>query len=613
MQLIEWEHVFNKILIFQKIFNYYITKMIIRLSLSLLSILFTLSFANATQINGKIHQVTEKSIQIGDETLIVNDDGIFVYEKDLKNPELLDVAYAAMEWTVYLEPETNLGISIADNNLNNITYEGKLKSENIYLLEINNINIDVNNYLESNWESLHRMPESGFVREIDSLKQLYLAYMVPAELDGNKLTVDFIDHFGAHLDLSFNRLIVMYPERQYYFTGEAVTLSPYVMEEIEKLNLDNEALLDVQGYKKFVAALINFKTEQILNNDTSELHYSMRKTEAVFKLISEMFEQEQLRDFWLSEYMIEHIQANGIANSEQLVDYFYSVCKTADFKRKVKDKLKSDVDARKDHEVYVYKTANGFNIEAHLFKPKQLKSTVKKPAIAIFHGGGWIQGNASWAYDRAKHFADLGLVGVAVQYRLANRKDVSPIESMEDARDLFIWLRKNADKFGIDPNKIAGEGWSAGGHLVASAAILSDTVDGISSVPDVMILKSPALDTNPKNDSYFQTLLLSKGYNPLDYSPLDKIEKNKQLPPMLILQGETDRLTPTIYAKQFDEKMNALGFESELVIYENCGHLFTPSHLDDTGWPQPDKAISAKANLRAEEFLKQHGYIVAVE
>ncbi len=79
------------------------------------------------------------------------------------------------------------------------------------------------------------------------------------------------------------------------------------------------------------------------------------------------------------------------------------------------------------------------------------------------------------------------------------------------------------------------------------------------------------------------------------------------MPPTLILQGRTDRLTPTKYAQLFHDKMKALGYHCELIIYENCGHLFTPSNLDDTGTPQPDKEISGKANEKADVFLRTLG------
>ncbi|UZR99455.1 hypothetical protein [Chondrinema litorale] len=311
----------------------------IRLSL-IISLLFNFAVAYSASINGKIKKVSKQDIQIGDDTFKVSEDGTFIYDKKIKNPALLDVVYGEMAWTVYVEPEATLEINISDSNLNNITYSGVLKSENACLLKISQMSEKANKYLKANWEELHIKSETDFVTVIDSLKQLYLICMVPAEIDGNRLTMDFIDRFGAYLDLNYNRFIVMYPERHYQYTGKEVALSPYVMDEIEKLNLDNKSLLDIEGYKKFVTALIDYKTGLELKSDSSSLNTEMLKTDAVFGLINEMFKQEELRDFWLSEYLIKHIQANGISSSEQFVDEFYAVCETKEYKRKVKAQLK---------------------------------------------------------------------------------------------------------------------------------------------------------------------------------------------------------------------------------------------------------------------------------
>ncbi|NET39052.1 MAG: hypothetical protein F6K19_44945, partial [Cyanothece sp. SIO1E1] len=79
--------------------------------------------------------------------------------------------------------------------------------------------------------------------------------------------------------------------------------------------------------------------------------------------------------------------------------------------------------------------------------------------------------------------------------------------------------------------------------------------------------------------------------------------------PTLILQGRTDRVTPTPFAEQFKQKMDALNYDCELKIYENCGHIFTPSHLDDTGMPMPDPEISRMALEKQVAFLRERNFI----
>jgi acetyl esterase/lipase len=104
-------------------------------------------------------------------------------------------------------------------------------------------------------------------------------------------------------------------------------------------------------------------------------------------------------------------------------------------------------------------------------------------------------GEPEWAFPRARHFAERGLVAIAAEYRLSTQKDVTPIEAMADARAVIRWMRAKADSLGIDPEKIAAYGWSAGGHLAASAAIFTDDAppETQSAAPNALVLVSPAI------------------------------------------------------------------------------------------------------------------------
>ena len=56
---------------------------------------------------------------------------------------------------------------------------------------------------------------------------------------------------------------------------------------------------------------------------------------------------------------------------------------------------------------------------------------------------------------------------VAAQYRLSDQKEITPPDAVEDADDAIRWVRSHASELGVDPNRIAGYGWSAGAqHLL---------------------------------------------------------------------------------------------------------------------------------------------------
>jgi acetyl esterase/lipase len=253
---------------------------------------------------------------------------------------------------------------------------------------------------------------------------------------------------------------------------------------------------------------------------------------------------------------------------------------------------------------FTYKIIGTDSLKAYVFFPQDIPENESRPAIAVFHGGGWAMGEPSWGFGYAIKFAKLGMVAISVEYRISDKRSITPVDAMEDAKDFFIWARKNTNELKLNKDSIAAFGWSAGGHLVTSAAVFAKyTSDSsVSSTPNALILQSPAVST--VNDDWFKLLLLDKG-DPVDYSPSHHIDTD--MPPTIIVIGRDDTVTPLKNSEFFKDEMIKNGNTCELHVYDNVGHLFTP--LPDNGWPKPDKEVSEKAFSQVDAFLKKHGYI----
>lgn len=255
---------------------------------------------------------------------------------------------------------------------------------------------------------------------------------------------------------------------------------------------------------------------------------------------------------------------------------------------------------------HVYAKHGDLELTAHVFTPHERAKS--RSAIVILHGGGWYMGEPSWGYGAARRFARLGMVAISGQYRLSGKKHpgVTPLDAMADARTLIRWVRANREDLGIDPERVAAYGWSAGAHLIASAAIWTDVEDGedLSCAPDVMILSSPAVSLH--HDVWMQQILGDRA-EVADLSPDSHVREG--MPPTLILQGRTDSVTPLKGTRRFHEAMLAAGNESRLIVYDGVGHLFTPSTESDRGWPNPDPDVAAQASETMEEFLRTRGFI----
>ncbi len=114
----------------------------------------------------------------------------------------------------------------------------------------------------------------------------------------------------------------------------------------------------------------------------------------------------------------------------------------------------------------MYSEAGGVKLKIFAFTPPAPAAAKPRAAIVLFHGGGWVGGDPQWAFTRAQHFAERGVVAFAAQYRLSDEKTgVTPLEAMDDAKAAIRWMRANAASLGIDPGRIAAYGWSAGGHF----------------------------------------------------------------------------------------------------------------------------------------------------
>ncbi|UCC73969.1 MAG: alpha/beta hydrolase [Gemmatimonadota bacterium] len=255
---------------------------------------------------------------------------------------------------------------------------------------------------------------------------------------------------------------------------------------------------------------------------------------------------------------------------------------------------------------HVYATPGVQDLKAYVFAPKRERTSTPRSAIVIFHGGGWHVGSPEWAFSRAAHFAELGMVAIAAEYRLSDQKSITPLEAMADARAVIRWARSNAAVLGIDTDRIAAYGWSAGAHLATCAAIFDDSLPNVtvSAAPNALILVSPAVSL--EGDRWAQRLL-GETASVDEISPDTHVREG--LPPTIIVQGRTDTVTPLNGVQRFCDRMRESANRCDLHIYDGVGHLFTPSSEPDDGLPNPDREVQAAAYREVDNFLASLGFI----
>jgi acetyl esterase/lipase len=255
---------------------------------------------------------------------------------------------------------------------------------------------------------------------------------------------------------------------------------------------------------------------------------------------------------------------------------------------------------------YVYREIAGRKLAAYVFHPDSTATRGRSPAILLFHGGGWSVGSAEWTFDAARRFAGWGMVAIAIEYRLS-QENVTPIEALADTCAAFRWVRQHAKEFNVNPNRVAGYGISAGGHLVAAAATVgcpSDPQSTARSRPDALLLWSPALDVT--SDGWFNRLLQGRASS-RDLSPVEHV--GAKTPPTCIVHGEKDTLTPLAGVRRFQDRVIQSGGICEVNVYQGVGHLLTRNLANQESDFDPDPVARADGIARQQRFLISQGFI----
>lgn len=224
-----------------------------------------------------------------------------------------------------------------------------------------------------------------------------------------------------------------------------------------------------------------------------------------------------------------------------------------------------------------YKQIGDRQLRIDWTRPADWKSTDKRAAVAFIHGGAWVGGAPGQFEAHSVELAKRGVVCFRIQYRLLDRKSSNPPKTCtEDISDALRYIRGHADQFGIDPERVAAGGGSAGGHLASFLGMMDDhKVDGISRKPNALCLFNPVYDNGPGE---WGTKRVGDQYP--EYSPAHNITSDD--PPAIVFLGTNDKLIPVSTAERFHGNMKKAGLRSELYLYQDQPHGFFNQGKNDS-------------------------------
>lgn len=197
--------------------------------------------------------------------------------------------------------------------------------------------------------------------------------------------------------------------------------------------------------------------------------------------------------------------------------------------------------------VYDKKQDRDLHLDSYFYKKEK-----RNPAVIMIHGGGWRSGNKSQMQVMAQEIASKGYSCFAIEYRLS--LEAKYPEGIYDIKNAIKFIKDNAVKFHVDPDKIAVLGCSSGGQMAALIGTTNDNlafedvqykskssskVNAIIDVDGILAFKHPE-----SKEGEMASFWLNGSYeeNPENWKNASALSHtNKNTPPILFINSSFDR------------------------------------------------------------------------
>ncbi len=224
--------------------------------------------------------------------------------------------------------------------------------------------------------------------------------------------------------------------------------------------------------------------------------------------------------------------------------------------------------------------------KSDLYLPLEIPKGKRIPAVVVIHGGGFRLGvkDSPREVNIGENLARHGYVAMSIDYALAAVGKPEWPRILHDCKIAVRWLRVNAKRLQIDPDRIGVIGGSAGGTLASLVAMTlpEDGLDPVEPMGDVSCAVSCCVDLYGVTDigKWRDTVLFNKTFaeapelyrqaSPITYVRPDGV-------PQLILHGTADDTVAVSQSADFALELEQAGSPQELIIVPGAVHSF---HLE---------------------------------
>jgi acetyl esterase/lipase len=259
-----------------------------------------------------------------------------------------------------------------------------------------------------------------------------------------------------------------------------------------------------------------------------------------------------------------------------------------------------------------YTSVDGEDLEMDVWRPED-QAPASNAALVYVYGGGFESGTREQWSPYFQHLTSQGITVFAMDYRLSTPAEPSWDKAAADVRCAVGWVHQNAEDYGIDAERVAISGGSAGGNLALLTAYSadSDTIEASCDVQDTSVravvdFYGPTdlteLYTGTPSAAVQDSLVQYLGGTPAeqperyrDLSPVTYLDENS--PPTLIIQGLRDTGVQPELSRDLADRLDGAGVAHELLLLPDTEHAF-------------DAAFGSLANqisqARITAFLQEH-------
>jgi acetyl esterase/lipase len=231
----------------------------------------------------------------------------------------------------------------------------------------------------------------------------------------------------------------------------------------------------------------------------------------------------------------------------------------------------------------VFGKGGDMNMTLDVYRPPE-GVTAKRMAIIHLFGGGFFAGNKNAGYiiNDAKALGARGYTSVSANYRLQTQ-GLWPAQ-LHDVKAAIRWTRANAERIGVDADKIAVAGYSAGGMLALMAAGTNDKpeFEGTVGTPGVSSKVNACIGVYPLASAQIARGLFGEGgatpENIAAASPTTYI--GPSFAPTIFVHGTNDTTVPLSSSIDFFTKLQAAGVPAALTAIQGAQHAFDNAALD---------------------------------